>query len=94
MTSIPYADDFDAALDAGRLWVRSRGRGKWYRVRRNGATKRWKRQPGRFRIPVKVGLRQCLAIDEGENGSARQFDWCASNADPNTVPAYLWRVTD
>lgn len=32
-------------------------------VRRNGATKYWKREPLKFRIPVKYGLRDCFYID-------------------------------
>lgn len=32
-------------------------------VRRNGKTKYWKREPTRFRIPVKYGLRDCFYID-------------------------------
>lgn len=31
--------------------------------RRNGQTKTWKRQPGRFLIPVKRGLRSYSSID-------------------------------
>lgn len=33
------------------------------RARRNGATKTWKREPGRFRIPVKHGLKYCFYIE-------------------------------
>jgi hypothetical protein len=33
------------------------GRGVWWRVRRNGKTQTWKRDPERFRIPLKAGLR-------------------------------------
>lgn len=34
------------------------------RCRRNGATKYWKRNPERFRIPVKYGLYTCFYITE------------------------------
>ena len=36
---------------------------KQYRVRRNGMTKRWKRKPTEFKIPVKFGLYQYGYID-------------------------------
>lgn len=32
-------------------------------ARRNGATKTWVRQPGKFRIPAKFGLYDCFYID-------------------------------
>lgn len=31
--------------------------GRWWHLRRNGATQTWLRRPGEFRIPVKAGLR-------------------------------------
>jgi len=36
--------------------------GKWWKLRRNGATKVWKSRPGHFRVPVKAGLRSCAYI--------------------------------
>lgn len=30
---------------------------RWWAVRRNGATKRWKTRPGHFRIPIAIGWR-------------------------------------
>lgn len=54
-------DECEAALDAGTLQVQWRN-GKWYAVRRNGATKRWKRDASRFRIPCKTGFRDCFVI--------------------------------
>lgn len=44
--------------------------GRFWQVRRNGATKRWKREPDRFRIPIKVGLRGYAAI---ENDNVKHF---------------------
>ena len=55
--------EVETALDAGKLyaeWVV----GKWWQVRRNGQTQTWKRDPGRFRIPFKVGFKGCGAIDQ------------------------------
>ena len=53
----------DDLLDAGAIQV-AMTNGRWWTLRRNGMTKHWKRQPNRFRIPVKAGLRACGAITE------------------------------
>lgn len=59
-------------LDSHRLQVL--GHRGWYDIRRNGATKRWKRDPHRAEIPVKVGLRECFRLAyhaaKGEFGEA------------------------
>ncbi len=55
------ADGIGALLDRGLICAAMRG-GKWYRARRNGATKIWKTRQGHFRIPVKAGFRACGAI--------------------------------
>lgn len=46
----------ETALDSGRLFVHMRN-GAWWQARRNGRTQLWKRDPDRFRIPLKAGLR-------------------------------------
>jgi hypothetical protein len=46
----------EALLDAGAVEVRM-GPNRWWRVRRNGRTKRWTSRPEEFRIPIKMGLR-------------------------------------
>lgn len=51
----------ETALDNGLLEVQW-GNGKWYKVRRNGATKTWKRDAERFAIPCKTGFRDCFTI--------------------------------
>ena len=60
----------ETALANGELWLAMHG-GKWWRARRNGATKLWKTRPADFEIPVKAGLRSCARIDsswiEGEH---------------------------
>ena len=48
-------DNVDELLDGGRLEV-AMAYGRWWRLRRNGATRRWKRDPRRVRVPVKAGL--------------------------------------
>jgi hypothetical protein len=57
-------DELETALDRGRLQMQSVG-GRWFDIRRNGATKTWKRQPGKVEIPCKVGFRECFHL-EGE----------------------------
>jgi hypothetical protein len=55
--------EIERALDAGRLKARM-SNGNLWSVRRNGATKTWKREPGRYRIPVKFGFKGYGTIDE------------------------------
>jgi hypothetical protein len=56
-------DEIETALRNGTLQGQARN-GKWYNLRRNGATKTWKRDPNRWSIPVKAGLRDCFRIDQ------------------------------
>lgn len=56
---------FEAALDAGHLWTAIRGYDtRWYRCRRNGRTRTWKRDPSRFLIPVKFRLKDCMRVQD------------------------------
>jgi hypothetical protein len=76
-----------AELDAGHVWVRMNN-GRYWKLRRNGATKTWKRDLFRYRIPVKAGMYVYAEItNETEIGT---FDSSAafiySSADPNTCP--------
>ncbi len=76
----------EQALDRGDVWARM-SHGRFWRVRRNGATKTWKTRPGEFRIPVKMGLRTCgelthrSEIDMAPDGRG---DWLVTGLDPNT----------
>lgn len=54
--------DFERALDQGRLFAAMRD-GAWWRARRNGATKTWKRDPLRKEIPVKCGFKSCARVE-------------------------------
>jgi len=56
------APQCEAALDSGKLQVRAQN-GRWYDCRRNGATKRWKRDAGRYEIPIKVGFRDAYRVE-------------------------------
>ena len=48
------------------------------RWRRNGQTQTWKRQPDRFRIPVKHGMYAYGAITEENAGRFHAAEDCAS----------------
>ena len=48
--------ELERLLDSRSLEILMRN-GNWWAIRRNGATKRWKREPSRFQIPIKAGLR-------------------------------------
>lgn len=50
-------------LDQGLLYV-GMNNGRWWQLRRNGVTKRWKRDKDRISIPVKAGLKTCVRITE------------------------------
>lgn len=53
-----------AFLDPKRvIWVRM-ANGRWWQIRRNGATKTWKKRPNAFRIPIKAGLRFYWELNE------------------------------
>lgn len=53
--------EIERHLDVGNIEA-SMNNKRWWRVRRNGATKRWVTRPKEFRIPVKAGLRSCAYI--------------------------------
>lgn len=62
----------EEALDTGLIEALMTS-GRWWRVRRNGATHTWKTRPGHFRIPVKAGLRACayLTHENADSGNWR-----------------------
>ena len=53
--------EFHQTGGSGRPCTSKQGPLRW---RRNGATKTWKRTPGKFQVPVKFGLRAYDYIDE------------------------------
>ena len=59
----PTLRDIERALDTSKLLVRMNS-GRLWRCRRNGKTQLWQRTPGKFRIPVKAGLRVYGEITE------------------------------
>ena len=65
MTTIDTLEQLETALDSGLLEGRMTN-GRWWRLRRNGQTKRWKRNPERFRLPIKAGFRVYDAFTEAD----------------------------
>jgi len=49
-------ENIEQLLDAGRIEVAMRN-GNWWKIRRNGQTKRWKKDPNRLYIPFKMGFK-------------------------------------
>lgn len=55
--------EIEATLDRRMLQGQNWKNGKWYDLRRNGATKLWKTRPNDYSIPVKAGLRDAFRIE-------------------------------
>lgn len=60
LDSLARLDRIEKALAEGKLERRMPN--SWWRVRRNGKTKRWKTRPWAWRIPVKMGFSQFAYI--------------------------------
>jgi hypothetical protein len=82
-------DAVERALDMGHLWALMRS-GRYWKLRRNGKTQTWKRDPSRFRILVKFGFSGGGEITQAsEIGVANPQDRPAilvSEHDPNSPP--------
>jgi hypothetical protein len=61
--TIVTRENFEQLLDDRRLQAMV-GSARWWTMRRNGATQKWKRDARRIRVPFKVGLRGTGAITE------------------------------
>ena len=74
-------------LEQGCLWVRLNN-GRYWSVRPNGKTQLWKRDPWRYRIPVKAGLYVFTEITNKTEIGTFDSDaaFIASSTDPNTCP--------
>ncbi len=55
----------DALLDGGCLQAAMTG-GRWWTIRRNGATRKWKRDARRIAIPHKMGMYGYGTITEND----------------------------
>jgi hypothetical protein len=67
-------DELETALDRGRLQIQSVNGGRWFDIRRNGATKTWKRNPNKVEIPCKVGFRECFRLEGSVNVDAVTYE--------------------
>lgn len=65
-------ENVDSLLDRGQIEIQMKSRA-WWSIRRNGATKHWKRDPARIYIPFKYGHKFYGYLTEvdfmGPNGS-------------------------
>jgi hypothetical protein len=85
----------EQALTVSEVWFRidnpkHKSYGDVRRARRNGATKTWKRDPERFRLPVKYGLYEHIVITE-DNASSfyASEDEARASANPKTKYAIV-----
>ena len=63
-TGMPVArHEVESLLDARAIEC-AMANGRWWTIRRNGATQRWKKDTNRIRIPFKMGLKGYGAITE------------------------------
>jgi hypothetical protein len=80
-----FRDGFEEALTEGRVWVRM-SNGRYWVVRRNGATKLWQTRPDDWAIPCKMGFRGHVTITQGSDiGVLGGFGW--RTAEVLMVPA-------
>jgi len=70
-------NNIDSLLDSHKIEMAT-ANGKWWRIRRNGATKHWKRDPMWIYIPFKAGLYSYGSITENaffhDNGESLNPD--------------------
>lgn len=60
-----FDGEVDDLLDQGMIEM-AMANGEWWKIRRNGQTKRWKKDVNRIRIPIKFGWRGYGVIAEGD----------------------------
>jgi len=58
-------ENVEKYLDGGVLYV-AVNNSKWWVIRRNGKTQRWKRDPSKLRIPFKFGFNGYSAISDSD----------------------------
>lgn len=81
----------ETALDNGQLWTATT-KGKWYRCRRNGATKLWKTRPGHFKIGLKWGFKSHTSVEHTDrvamareiSDHGQDYAFVISRNDPNS----------
>jgi hypothetical protein len=82
----------EASLQNGQLWA-AMGNGRYWKLRRNGATQRWKTRPNDYRVPVKAGLKSCGQITHTssvanilDDANWRSANFVIAKTDPNNAP--------
>ena len=75
-------ENIDDLLDRGKIET-AMSNFKWWRIRRNGVTKHWKRDAARIYVPFKAGLRLY--------GNLTEIDF--SNNPGNALNPNFFRVT-
>lgn len=66
-------NNVETLLDRGELYV-AMSNGNWWKMRRNGATKKWAKDASRVRIPFKAGLKVYGQITETDFKDGRLDD--------------------
>jgi hypothetical protein len=71
--------EVERALADGHLWAYMR-HGRYWQLRRNGMTKRWKTRPSDYEIPVKAGMAACHRLDHNTRiATIDESDWRSAN---------------
>jgi hypothetical protein len=90
MTDTITLQSIEGCLASGQLWAHTRN-GRYWVLRRNGMTQKWKTRPADYRIPVKAGLKSCGEVTHRSavaligDTNWRTADFVISNIDPNKV---------
>ena len=81
----PSKTEIETALAKGNLYAAMRN-GRFWVLRRNGATQTWKTRPMDFSIPVKCGLKSCARLTDTDSVT-RAPDWTGNFVISDTPPA-------
>jgi len=81
MTMPITRENIDSLLNSGKIEIAMQN-GNWWRIRRNGATKHWKRDATRIYVPFKAGLYMYGNVSESD-----------FNHDGNALNPNFFRVT-
>ena len=65
MTMPITRENIDSLLNSGKIEIAMKN-GNWWRIRRNGATKHWKRDALRICVPFKAGLYMYGNVSESD----------------------------
>lgn len=68
-------ENVEHLLDSGLLYV-GINNGAWWLARRNGKTKKWRKEPERYEIPYKVGFRRTGRLSQVSINDNRANNYC------------------